>query len=299
MPPANVPPCSRGPRPLRRTTRTRRAALVALLVILCAVLPFAAACRDSARSASGSDQQAPSQVRQVLYRVMRGDVVETVSGTAELTTLGNAPTVTVRLSGDGAAQVAEGQHATVRLGDFGSGQRPRGSGTTPDPRVTTGGSPMDQGAAGRPSPPAGAQGWPRGGTGGMRGVEGTVEFVTRGTDGATAIVRLSSVPNDASAGDHGVAVIEVKILAEDVLVVPTQAITTSNGASTVRIVVNGKTESCTVEVGQRSDQQTEIVSGLKEGDNVVYEISFPGTRGSPPLGGGRRSSPQPADRTGS
>lgn len=55
----------------------------------------------------------------------------------------------------------------------------------------------------------------------------------------------------------------------DVLMVPVSAVTTSDGTSTVQVMKNGKPQSVTVETGISSDEYTEIVSGLNEGDTVV------------------------------
>ena len=61
----------------------------------------------------------------------------------------------------------------------------------------------------------------------------------------------------------------------DVIVVPTRAVTTTNGQSTVVVALDGKTdgktETRTVQVGQSSGGQTEITSGLAEGDQVIVE----------------------------
>lgn len=55
----------------------------------------------------------------------------------------------------------------------------------------------------------------------------------------------------------------------DVLMVPSTAVKTSGGVSTVQKMVNGKPENVTVEIGISSDSDTEIVSGLSDGDTVV------------------------------
>ncbi len=57
--------------------------------------------------------------------------------------------------------------------------------------------------------------------------------------------------------------------AQDVLQVPTSAVTTTGDTSTVSVVVGGKEEQRTVEVGVEGDATTEILSGLEEGDQVV------------------------------
>jgi RND family efflux transporter MFP subunit len=55
----------------------------------------------------------------------------------------------------------------------------------------------------------------------------------------------------------------------DVLLVPSSAVQTQAGQSTVRVLKNGQQETVAVEIGLISDTQTEIVSGLAEGDEVV------------------------------
>ncbi len=55
----------------------------------------------------------------------------------------------------------------------------------------------------------------------------------------------------------------------DVILVPSAAVTTSNGQSMARVLKNNKPQSVDVEVGDSNDTQTEIKSGINEGDNVV------------------------------
>ncbi|MCX6726143.1 MAG: efflux RND transporter periplasmic adaptor subunit [Candidatus Shapirobacteria bacterium] len=55
----------------------------------------------------------------------------------------------------------------------------------------------------------------------------------------------------------------------DALMVPTTAITTSNGTSTVQIKKDEKITTAQVELGIANDSQTVITSGLNEGDEVV------------------------------
>ncbi len=56
---------------------------------------------------------------------------------------------------------------------------------------------------------------------------------------------------------------------DDVLLVPSGAVTTSNGTSSVKVMNNKVLSSVPVEVGISSDTQTEIISGLSEGQEVV------------------------------
>lgn len=77
----------------------------------------------------------------------------------------------------------------------------------------------------------------------------------------------------------------------DVLIVATSAIQSGGGQSAVRVIKNGKTTSVPVETGLTSDLQTEITSGLSEGDVVVDSISTPTTgqtTGTSPFSGGLR-----------
>jgi macrolide-specific efflux system membrane fusion protein len=56
---------------------------------------------------------------------------------------------------------------------------------------------------------------------------------------------------------------------DTVLLVPSSAVITQNGESTVRVLKNGQVETVSVEVGNSNDTQTEIISGLSEGDAVI------------------------------
>jgi membrane fusion protein, macrolide-specific efflux system len=59
---------------------------------------------------------------------------------------------------------------------------------------------------------------------------------------------------------------------DNVIMVPTAAVQTSNGQSTVRVLESGKISSVPVETGLSSDSDIEITSGLSEGDTVVTSI---------------------------
>ncbi len=81
----------------------------------------------------------------------------------------------------------------------------------------------------------------------------------------------------------------ITALKNDVLLVPTSAVQTSNGVSTVRVLKNDQSTSVGVEIGNTSDTQTEIVSGLSEGDQVIIGTTIPtssgGTNATSPFGG--------------
>ncbi len=59
---------------------------------------------------------------------------------------------------------------------------------------------------------------------------------------------------------------------DGVIIVPSSAIQTQNGQSTVRVIKDGKIEEIMVETGLSSNTQTEIVSGVSEGEIVVTGI---------------------------
>ncbi|MGE5041808.1 MAG: efflux RND transporter periplasmic adaptor subunit [Candidatus Levyibacteriota bacterium] len=74
----------------------------------------------------------------------------------------------------------------------------------------------------------------------------------------------------------------------DVLVVPNAAVQSLGGQSTVRVLKNGQVSVVPVQTGLASDTQTEIVSGLSEGEDVVTSVSGgrAGAAGASPFGGG-------------
>lgn len=77
----------------------------------------------------------------------------------------------------------------------------------------------------------------------------------------------------------------------DVLLVSSGALQTqSDGSSTIRILKNGQLNTVSVEVGDSSDTQTEIISGLNEGNTIVTAVVNPvtatGQNGTSPFSGG-------------
>jgi len=84
---------------------------------------------------------------------------------------------------------------------------------------------------------------------------------------------------------------------EDVLTVPTEAVKDEDGRYSVTVIKNGKQSTRSVQVGLAGDQVTEIVSGLKEGEEVVTAVieptpkptaGGPGGFGGPGMPGGMR-----------
>ncbi len=60
---------------------------------------------------------------------------------------------------------------------------------------------------------------------------------------------------------------------DNVLLVPSSAVQKASDQSTIRVMRNGRVEIVPVEIGESSDTQVEIASGLAEGDEVVTSVT--------------------------
>ncbi len=130
-------------------------------------------------------------------------------------------------------------------------------------------------------------------------VFGTVQeigLLSTGTSGVAAYPVTVAVTG-SPAGLHDGISATVSIIYErrtDVLTVPSAAIRSVNGQSVVmKVGADGKAVSTPVTVGETSGQNTEIVSGLAEGDQVAVTVvaartqnGTGGTRGVGGFGGG-------------
>jgi hypothetical protein len=162
---------------------------------------------------------------------------------------------------------------------------PQGSGM-PAPQGS--GVPLQQGVQG---------GFPGGpGQGDRGGTPGTVTAVEVNADGtAAATISVDGLPSGVTAESAGFARIAVEVLAADVILIPSAAIEGSGSSARVQVLANGKTETRTISAGRQSGAQTEVVSGLNEGENVVYMQSFQGGPG----GSGQSGRPFPQQSGGS
>jgi len=61
--------------------------------------------------------------------------------------------------------------------------------------------------------------------------------------------------------------------ADNVLIIPTKALTRSSQTYTVQVVNGDNTETRTVTIGDSDDSNTEITSGLTEGETITYTVS--------------------------
>ena len=300
----------------RRNVRPAGVALLSLLVLaaLAAVLSGCGS-KSSNTPAAGAT---PTAI-QVMATATRGDLTQSTMGTAKVTKSGGRLLVVATIDAQNASSVAEGQTAIVSFlrggGSFpqagqsgvpqpqGSGMpqgapsgmpQPQGSGM---PQGAPSGMPQPQGS-GMPQPQGSGAPFPQGGQGGQGGfpdgqgdgTAGTVTAVTTNSDGsAAATISVDKLPSGVKNGSSGFAGIEVKVLASNVVLIPTAAVKGSGSSATVQVSANGTTETRTVTAGQQSGGMTEIVSGLDEGENVVYSQAFQGFPG----GGGQSGMPFP------
>lgn len=110
----------------------------------------------------------------------------------------------------------------------------------------------------------------------------TGKVVTINTNGvvSSGVTTYPAVISFDTGNDHiypNMAV-SAKIIAkisDNVILVPLAAVQTTGEESTVRIIKNGQMTTANVEIGDSSDTQTEILSGVNEGDTVVTSVSTP------------------------
>ncbi|MGI5165601.1 efflux RND transporter periplasmic adaptor subunit [Spirillospora sp. CA-253888] len=95
-----------------------------------------------------------------------------------------------------------------------------------------------------------------------------------------ATITLDDKPSGVRLGQTATAEITVG-RAEDALYVPSAAVRTAGGQSTVTVLRDGRRDTVQVEIGVKGDQGTQITSGLEEGDQVVVAA----TRGTSGNGG--------------
>jgi RND family efflux transporter MFP subunit len=112
-------------------------------------------------------------------------------------------------------------------------------------------------------------------TGSTTKIFGTVKTVgivasssTSGSASFPVTIAVTGSPKGLYAGGAATVAIIVKQV-ENVLTVPTSAVHTENGKTVVHQMVNGTQVSTPVKVGTTYGAVTQILSGLKAGDNVV------------------------------
>ena len=278
----------------RRNVRPAGVALLSVLVL--AALAAALAGCGSKSSDTPAAAATPTAI-QVMATATRGDLTQSAAGIARVTKSGGKLVVVATVDAQSASSVAEGQAATVFFLRGGGNLPPAGQSGMPQPQ----GSGMPQGApsgmpqpqgSGMPQPQGSGAPFPQGGQGGFPGGQGgfpggqrggtagTVTAVTTNADGsAAATISVDKLPSGVKTDSTGFARIEVKVLASNVILIPTAAVKGGGSSATVQVSANGTTETRTVTAGQQSGGMTEIVSGLNEGENVVYSQAFRGFPG--------------------
>jgi predicted small lipoprotein YifL len=269
------------PSPTSRPRRNVRPAGMALLSVLVLAALAAALAGCGSKSSNTPAAAATPTAIQVMATATRSNLTQSTMGTAKVTESGGRLLVVATIDAQSASSVAEGQTAIVFFLRGGGSFPQAGQSGMPQPQGS--GMPQPQGS-GAPFPQGGQGGFPdgQGGfPGGQRGgTAGTVTAVTTNSDGsAAATISVDKLPSGVKNGSSGFARIEVKVLASNVVLIPTAAVKGSGSSATVQVSANGTTETRTVTAGQQSGGMTEIVSGLNEGENVVYSQAFRGFPG--------------------
>lgn len=104
----------------------------------------------------------------------------------------------------------------------------------------------------------------------------TIGSVTTGVTTYPAIIKLDTIVEGLLPNMSASATI-ITATKPDVLLIPATAVQIQNGTSTVQVMRNRKITTVEVTTGLTSDTQTEIVSGLNEGDEVVTAVNTANT----------------------
>ena len=281
---------------VRSMNRSRRWLMAGLLTAAVTSAAGIAGCGSSAQgaSAAGASPSPSGRTVQVLATARRGDLVQSAAGRVTLVVKGGKTTGIAQVRGPEASLVAAGQPAQLAFFKLPAGFRPGGASASPPAGFGQGG------ASANPPAGFGQGGFGQGGARrfGGKTAKGTVAAVTQGADTtATVRITIAKLPAGVTAKYMGIASIQVKVLATNVVIVPAAAITGSGDNATVTVIAGGKTSTRKVVVGQKTFAEAEIVSGLTSGENIVYQRAFGGFRFGQP-GAGRSGFPQPGSAGG-
>ena len=250
----------------RRFSRASRGRTLAVGLFAVAALTAAAAGCGSSGATPSATGQSGARSMQVLTTVQRGDLVQSATGVVKLVVAKGKTTAVATVPKQSAATVAAGQAATIVFFTPRTGAQAGQSGA-PFPQA---------GQSGAPFPQAGQGGFGGGDFRG-RGTAGIVKSVKLNADGsATAVITIKTLPAGATAKSLGFASIQTQVLATNVIAIPTAAIKGSGSSATVQVLSGGNTSTRSVVVGKQAGAQSEVVSGLSVGENIVWTRSFPG-----------------------
>lgn len=107
----------------------------------------------------------------------------------------------------------------------------------------------------------------------------TAGSVSSGVTTYPTTIQLDDIPKGIYSNMAATANI-ITNTRDNVLLVPSSAVQTQNGQSTVRVLKNGQPQTVQVEIGASSDTQVEITSGLSEGADVITNNSSTSTQSS-------------------
>ena len=128
-------------------------------------------------------------------------------------------------------------------------------------------------------------------TGKVMGIN-TTGSVSSGVTTYPAVIQLDDTSNENILPNMSATTNVIVKVKDNVLLIPSSAISTVGSTSTVKMLKNGQPTAVTVEVGDSSDSQTEITSGLSEGDTIVSSTISTATStsssSSSPFSGGLR-----------
>jgi len=100
----------------------------------------------------------------------------------------------------------------------------------------------------------------------------TTGSVSSGVTTYPTVIRLDTDPGTI-LGNMAASANIITQTKHDILLVPSSSVQSQDGASTVRVMKNNSMQQISVEIGLTSDSQTEIVSGIVEGDIVVTSVT--------------------------
>lgn len=127
-------------------------------------------------------------------------------------------------------------------------------------------------------------------TGKVMGIN-TTGAISSGVTTYPAVIQLDDTSNSDILPNMSATASIISRIKENVLLVPSSAVQTVGSATTVKVLKNGQVATVEVEIGDSSDSQTEIISGLSEEDTVVTSTISTSTStqsGSSPFSSGLR-----------
>jgi membrane fusion protein, macrolide-specific efflux system len=127
-------------------------------------------------------------------------------------------------------------------------------------------------------------------TGKVMGIN-TSGAISSGVVTYPAVIQLDDISNSDILPNMSATASIISKVKDNVLLIPSSAVVALGSASTVKVMKNGQVATVDVQTGDSSDSQTEIISGISEGDTVVTSTISTATTtstGSSPFSSGLR-----------